>query len=242
MNERQAPPSRSACALWMRSASRVSFLTRSGSAPCSVDSNALESRKGTVPGPGRSWRCKPSVTRHGAGAGHKVGLAPDLIRAGRQAAPPGVRIGAGTVRGLEDLRAALEAGAEFIVTPVVVEDVIRRCRSDGVFIVPGAFTPTEIHRAWDLGADLVKLFPADQLGPAYVRSVKGPLPEVKLCPTGGITVESIAAYRLAGAEAFGIGGQLFQKPRVEAGDWEGIERDARRYVEAWRASTGSQSR
>ena len=168
--------------------------------------------------------------------------APDLIRAGRQAAPPGVRIGAGTVRGLEDLRAALDAGAEFIVTPVLVEDVIRRCRSDGVFIVPGAFTPTEIHRAWDLGADLVKLFPADQLGPAYVRSVKGPLPEVKLCPTGGITVESIAAYRLAGAEAFGIGGQLFQKPRVEAGDWEGIEREARRYVEAWRASTGSQSR
>jgi len=96
-----------------------------------------------------------------------------------------------------------------------------------------AFTPTEIHRAWELGADLVKLFPADQLGPAYVRSVKGPLPEVKLCPTGGITVESIAGYRSAGAEAFGIGGQLFQKPRIEAGDWEWIEREARRYVEAW---------
>jgi len=165
--------------------------------------------------------------------------APDLIRVARKAGPPGMRIGAGTVRGLEDLRSALEAGAEFIVTPVVVEDVIRRCRSDGVFVIPGAFTPTEIHRAWDLGADLVKLFPADQLGPAYVRSVKGPLPEVKLCPTGGITVESIAAYRKAGAEAFGIGGQLFQKPRVEAGDWEWIEREARRHVEAWRAGPQS---
>jgi 2-dehydro-3-deoxyphosphogluconate aldolase/(4S)-4-hydroxy-2-oxoglutarate aldolase len=159
-----------------------------------------------------------------------------LIRLARRLAGDAANVGAGTVLGLEDLRAALEAGAEFIVTPVVAPAVIQACRGEGVPVIPGAFTPTEIHRAWELGADLVKVFPADRLGPEYLRSVKAPLPDVKLLPTGGVTVETLGAFKKAGADGFGVGSPLFARERVEAGDWAWVEAQARRFAGAFRAA------
>jgi len=102
--------------------------------------------------------------------------------------------------------------------------------------MPGAFTPTEIWQAWDLGADLVKVFPADQLGPAYIRNVKAPLPHVRLVPTGGVTVETLAEYKRAGADGFGVGSPLFARERVAAGDWTWIEEQARRFARAYMES------
>ncbi|HZN58202.1 MAG TPA: bifunctional 4-hydroxy-2-oxoglutarate aldolase/2-dehydro-3-deoxy-phosphogluconate aldolase [Planctomycetota bacterium] len=160
--------------------------------------------------------------------------AEDQIRLARRVAGGQMNVGAGTVCGLADLQRALEAGAEFIVAPVVVPEVIQKCREASVPIIPGAFTPTEIHRAWELGADLVKVFPADVLGPAYIQSVKAPLPSVKLLPTGGITVESLAKYRRAGADGFGVGSPLVPRTRVVARDWAWIEAEARRFGEAYR--------
>jgi 2-dehydro-3-deoxyphosphogluconate aldolase/(4S)-4-hydroxy-2-oxoglutarate aldolase len=117
----------------------------------------------------------------------------------------------------------------------VVPEVIAGCRAQGVPVIPGAFTPTEIHTAWRLGADLVKVFPADQLGPAYIRNVKAPLPQVRLVPTGGVTVETIAAYKRAGADGFGVGSPLFAKEKVAVRDWDWVEAQAWRFAEAYRA-------
>ena len=149
-----------------------------------------------------------------------------------------VEIGAGTVCTVAQLEQALEAGATFIVTPVVVPEVIEECRQRDVPVIPGAFTPTEIYQAWTLGAALVKVFPAEVLGPAFLRAVKAPLPEVRLMPTGGVTVETLGAFARAGAEAFGLGSSLFAPDLIRAGDWEALEARARSFVAAYHAARG----
>jgi len=145
-------------------------------------------------------------------------------------------VGAGTVVTMDDLERALSAGAGFIVTPVVVPDVIRECVARGVPVMPGALTPTEVWEAWRLGADLVKIFPADQLGPAHIKALKGPFPKIPLMPTGGVTVETLPGFRKAGADAFGVGGPLFDATRAEAEDWEWFREQARRFVQAYQQS------
>ena len=147
-----------------------------------------------------------------------------------------MNVGAGTVCTLDDLDAAATAGASFVVTPVLVPDVVRAAKDRNLVVIPGAFTPTEIYQADRLGADLVKVFPADQLGPGYIKNVRAPLPHLRLVPTGGVSVESLPAFRAAGAAGFGVGSPLFDNARVEAGDWTWIEQQARRFVEAWRKS------
>jgi 2-dehydro-3-deoxyphosphogluconate aldolase/(4S)-4-hydroxy-2-oxoglutarate aldolase len=122
--------------------------------------------------------------------------------------PAGVTLGAGTVLEPDTADAAIDAGASYLVTPTVELEVIERARRRGVAALPGAFTPTEILRAWRAGADAVKLFPASVGGPAYLRAVKAPLPEVPLVPTGGIGLEEIGRYLDAGALAVGLGGPL----------------------------------
>lgn len=144
-------------------------------------------------------------------------------------------VGAGTVLGLEDLDAALAAGASFIVTPGLIPEVIRAAKARGVPVFPGAFTPTEVLEASALGADLVKIFPAEMLGPAYIRSLKAPLSGIRLMPTGGVTVETLPEYRSAGADAYGVGSPLFAKARVAACDWAWVEEQARRLREAYEA-------
>ncbi|MBI2927355.1 MAG: bifunctional 4-hydroxy-2-oxoglutarate aldolase/2-dehydro-3-deoxy-phosphogluconate aldolase [Verrucomicrobia bacterium] len=150
-----------------------------------------------------------------------------------------MNIGAGTVLSLDDLEQALAAGASFIVTPVVNDVVIRRCKELDVPVFPGAFTPTEIVRAWELGAALVKVFPAEVLGPAFIKAVKAPLPHVKLMPTGGVDLKTLPEYLRVGADAFGVGSPLFKQDRIVAGDWPRVEAQCRAFVEAYAAATSA---
>lgn len=155
--------------------------------------------------------------------------AADQIREAIRLAGPRLNVGAGTVIGLDQLQLALGAGASFIVTPIVEEQVIRRCRELGVPVFPGAFSPTEVVRAWDLGAAMVKVFPAEVAGPGYIKSLKAPLPHIKLLPTGGVDLNTISEYLKAGADGFGIGSPLFNKDRIAAEDWLWIEQQCRAY-------------
>ncbi len=153
---------------------------------------------------------------------------------------PELNIGAGTVCNKEDLKRALKLGAQFIVTPVVVPKVIKKCVSTGVPIFPGAYTPTEIYRAWSLGASMVKVYPATALGPDYLKDVKAPLNQIKLVPTGGVNLENIGQFREAGADGYGIGGQLFPKKLIQDKNWAGLKEHFGRFVEKLAASSGNQ--
>ncbi len=147
-----------------------------------------------------------------------------------------MNIGAGTVLSFEDLEQALAAGASFIVTPVVNEAVIRRCKELDAPVFPGAFTPTEIVHAWELGAPMVKVFPAEVLGPAFIKAVKAPLPHMKLMPTGGVDLSTLPDYLRAGADAFGVGSPLFKRERIAAGDYTWVAEQCRAFVEAYAAA------
>ena len=114
-------------------------------------------------------------------------------------------VGAGTVLDGETARAAILAGAEFIVSPTLSQDVITVARRYGKVVVPGALTPTEILTAWEAGADIVKVFPARQGGPRYLKDMLAPLPQLRLMPTGGVSLENAVEYVRAGAVAVGIG-------------------------------------
>ena len=135
-----------------------------------------------------------------------------------------LNIGAGTVCSMEDLDKALQAGAQFVVTPIVSEDVIRACVSQQVPIFAGAFTPTEIYHAWQLGASMVKVFPASQLGPAYIKEVLAPLNQVKLLPTGGVSIDNFTEFLRAGAKGVGMGSHLIHKQLVEKEQWTEFSR------------------
>ena len=152
-----------------------------------------------------------------------------LIALARKTAGQAMNIGAGTVLNETHLDAALEAGASFIVTPIVVPAIIERCRRDNIPIFPGAFTPTEIARAWDLGATMVKVFPADMFGPAYLRAVKAPLSDARLMPTGGVRLDNVEEWRAAGADAYGVGSPLFAKDKVLSQDWDWVESQCRQF-------------
>lgn len=143
-----------------------------------------------------------------------------------------VLMGAGTVLDPETARSAILSGAQFIVTPALNIKTIELCRRYGKPIIPGAMTPTEILTAWEAGADMVKVFPADILGSAYLKAVLAPLPQIRLVPTGGISSENAAEYLKAGATALGVGGKLVSKSAVASGDWAAISAEAQRLVHA----------
>jgi 2-dehydro-3-deoxyphosphogluconate aldolase/(4S)-4-hydroxy-2-oxoglutarate aldolase len=133
-----------------------------------------------------------------------------------------LNVGAGTVCSLDDLAAAVNAGANFIVTPIFKAEVVKKCVSMEVPIFPGAFSPTEIYEAWELGASMVKLYPASVVGPAYVSAVLAPLNKVKLMPTGGIHLSNMLAFMKAGAASLGIGSELFDKKIIQKRDSEAM--------------------
>lgn len=143
-----------------------------------------------------------------------------------------VLMGAGTVLDPETARAAILAGAEFIVTPTLNLATIALSKRYSKPIISGAFTPTEILTAWESGADLVKVFPASVGGPKYIKAVLAPLPQVRLVPTGGVSTENAAEYMNAGATALGIGGNLVNKNAVTRGEWETITGEAQRLMAA----------
>ena len=142
-----------------------------------------------------------------------------------------LNIGAGTVCTQAELDSALNAGAQFVVTPVVNHKIIERCVNVGVPIFPGAFSPTEIYNAWEMGAYMVKIFPATQMGPNYIKELKAPLNKIKLVPTGGITLENIETFKNAGADGYGLGSSLFDKKLIEQQNWEGLKTHLQKFAE-----------
>jgi 2-dehydro-3-deoxyphosphogluconate aldolase/(4S)-4-hydroxy-2-oxoglutarate aldolase len=124
----------------------------------------------------------------------------------------------------------LLAGAEFIVAPTVNLDVIRLCQRYDKLVMPGAFTPTEILTAWEAGADIVKVFPADVVGPAFFKAMRGPLPQVRLMPTGGVDLTTAAAFLQAGACCLGVGSQLVEPKAVADRNFDRLRDLARKYV------------
>ena len=143
----------------------------------------------------------------------------EVIQQVRRELGDAVVLGAGTVLDPETARAALLAGAEYIVAPSLNVDVIRLCRRYDKVVMPGAFTPTEVVAAWEAGADVVKVFPADVGGPPYLKALRGPLPQVRLMPTGGVDLNTAEAFLKAGACCLGVGGSLVDPKAVAAGDF-----------------------
>jgi 2-dehydro-3-deoxyphosphogluconate aldolase/(4S)-4-hydroxy-2-oxoglutarate aldolase len=155
----------------------------------------------------------------------------DVVRAVRRALGDRLLLGAGTILDPETARAALLAGAEYLVAPTVNLDVIRLCQRYDKLVMPGAFTPTEILSAWEAGADVVKVFPAEVLGPAFFKALRGPLPHIRLMPTGGVDLTTAADFLKAGACCLGIGSQLVEPRAVAARDFDRIRDLARQYMQ-----------
>jgi 2-dehydro-3-deoxyphosphogluconate aldolase/(4S)-4-hydroxy-2-oxoglutarate aldolase len=155
----------------------------------------------------------------------------DIISAVRKDLGDKVLVGAGTVLDTESARAAFLAGAEFIVSPCVNTEVIKLCNRYSKLSMPGAFTPTEVVTAWEAGADVVKVFPADVGGPNYLKALHGPLPQIRLLPTGGVDLNTITSFLKAGACAVGLGSALVEKKAVETGDFERLRSLSAQYVE-----------
>lgn len=154
----------------------------------------------------------------------------DVVRAVRAALGDRVLLGAGTILDPETARAAILAGAEYIVSPTVNFEVIKLCQRYDKLVMPGAFTPTEILAAWEAGADIVKVFPADVVGPAFFKAVKGPLPQIRLMPTGGVDLTTAPAFLKAGACCLGVGGQLVEPAAIAARNFARIRELAQQYV------------
>jgi len=157
--------------------------------------------------------------------------AAEVIREAKKLLGDQVLLGAGTVLDPETARVAILAGAEFIVAPTVNVEVIRLCRRYDKLVMPGAFTPTEILTAWEAGADIVKVFPADVLGPAFFRALRGPLPQVKLMPTGGVDLTTATEFLNAGAVCLGVGSQLVHPAFVASRSFDKITELAKRYAQ-----------
>jgi 2-dehydro-3-deoxyphosphogluconate aldolase/(4S)-4-hydroxy-2-oxoglutarate aldolase len=144
--------------------------------------------------------------------------------------PPDFLFGAGTVVDADTAHRAARAGAQFIVSPVFRPEVIKAAHEDGIPVMPGCFTPTEILAAWELGADIVKVFPATSVGPSYFKDVRGPLPQVKMMPTGGVSIDNVGDWLKAGAVAVGVGSALLDMKAIAAKQFDVIEANARRMV------------
>jgi 2-dehydro-3-deoxyphosphogluconate aldolase / (4S)-4-hydroxy-2-oxoglutarate aldolase len=163
-------------------------------------------------------------------SGEAAATIADLVRAfgGR------LNIGAGTVITRQQLDLALQAGAQFIVTPILDKAVVKACVRKKIPVMPGAYTPTEIYKAWSLGAAMVKVFPATGLGPDYVRELLAPLNGLKLLPTGGVQSGQFVDYLRAGAAGVGMGGHLFPRSLIEEGRWDELKEHFSSFVRAYR--------
>ncbi|MDR1282720.1 MAG: bifunctional 4-hydroxy-2-oxoglutarate aldolase/2-dehydro-3-deoxy-phosphogluconate aldolase [Opitutaceae bacterium] len=148
------------------------------------------------------------------------------------AALPGFLFGLGTVLDAETARAGILAGARFIVTPALRPDVITLCRRYSVPVFSGALTPTEVVNAWDAGADVAKIFPAEFFGPAYIKSLKAPLPQVEMVPTGGVNENNLGDFIKAGAFATAAGSSLVQAQALKDRNWAAITAKAKAFAAA----------
>jgi 2-dehydro-3-deoxyphosphogluconate aldolase / (4S)-4-hydroxy-2-oxoglutarate aldolase len=154
----------------------------------------------------------------------------EMIREIAPTLPSGFMFGAGTVLDAETAHRVIEAGAQFVVSPVFRREVIEACHARDRPVMPGCLTPTEILDAWDAGADIVKVFPATTFGPGYLKDVRAPLPHVKLMPTGGVTLDNAGDWIRAGAVAVGVGSALLDNAAIAAGNYAVLEANAKRIV------------
>ena len=153
-----------------------------------------------------------------------------------------VVVGAGTVLDAETARECMLAGAQFVVSPALDAGTVECCRRHGVAVMPGALTPTEVVSAWRAGADVVKVFPCGAVGGAkYLKSLKAPLPQIELMPTGGVSLSTAAGFIEAGAFALGVGADLVDTKAIREGRPEAVSDAARAYVEAVRAARAASS-
>lgn len=156
----------------------------------------------------------------------------DVIKEFKSAVKEEVLVGAGTVLDPQAAGAAILAGAEFIVSPILNLGVIEVCRRYSKVVIPGTLTPTEILTAWEAGGDIIKVFPATVAGPQYLRDIKGPLPQIRLCPTGGVNLENTPDFIKAGAVAVAAGTSLVDKKAVSEKKYGIITENAKKFVEA----------
>ena len=161
-----------------------------------------------------------------------------IEKASSALASDGVVIGAGTVLDAETARAAILAGAGYIVSPVFKPEMVDLCNRYGVVVVPGAMTPTEVLCAWEGGADIVKIFPAGVGGARFFKDLKGPLPQVDIMPTGGVNRQTVVEFIKAGACAVGVGGELIGKGLLASGDYKTITQNAKDFIELVRSARG----
>ena len=155
----------------------------------------------------------------------------DVIAEATQRYGDAVLFGAGSVLDAETARAAILAGAGFIVAPTLNRDVIMLCNRYSIPVMPGCFTPTEMLTAWEAGADLVKLFPAEIGGPALVKAIRAPLPQLEIVPVGGVDLNTAADFIRSGAAALGVGSSLVNQKLLDAGDMAELTRRAARFIE-----------
>jgi 2-dehydro-3-deoxyphosphogluconate aldolase/(4S)-4-hydroxy-2-oxoglutarate aldolase len=141
-----------------------------------------------------------------------------------------VLFGAGSVLDAETARVAILAGAQFVVSPSFKPDLVEICRRYSIPVMPGAYTPTEIVTAWECGADMVKVFPASVGGPAFIKALKAPLPQIELVPVGGVEIENTAEFFRAGAAAVGVGSSLISQKLLEANDFAALTERARNFM------------
>jgi 2-dehydro-3-deoxyphosphogluconate aldolase/(4S)-4-hydroxy-2-oxoglutarate aldolase len=141
-----------------------------------------------------------------------------------------VLIGAGTILDAETARLCILAGADFIVSPVFKPEIMSMAKRYSKLVIPGAFTPTEILTAWEAGADAVKVFPATKLGPEFFKDMSGPFPQIRLTPTGGISLDNIGAYIKAGACFVGAGTSLTDKKMIEGARWDELAEHASKFI------------
>jgi 2-dehydro-3-deoxyphosphogluconate aldolase/(4S)-4-hydroxy-2-oxoglutarate aldolase len=163
----------------------------------------------------------------------------ELIRTLAATLPKEILLGAGTVTNAETARAVIDAGARYVVSPVFRRDVIAVCHERGVAAAPGCFTPTEILDAHECGADVVKVFPATALGPQFIKDVRAPLPQVRLMPTGGVSLDNAGEWIRAGAIAVGVGSALLDAKAIEEGRLDVLTNNARRIVASVASARGT---
>jgi 2-dehydro-3-deoxyphosphogluconate aldolase/(4S)-4-hydroxy-2-oxoglutarate aldolase len=159
--------------------------------------------------------------------------ASELIRKAKQIAAGRLILGAGTVLSMQDLKLALKCGATFIVTPVLIKDVVAFCVKKKIPVFPGAFTPSEIYRAWNAGATMVKVFPAKFFGPEYFREIKGPFNNIELLACSGVTAENMKDYFVSGASAVTFGASVFRKDWLAAKDFKAIGQAVKNFINTW---------
>ncbi len=147
-------------------------------------------------------------------------------------------IGVGTVIDASTCRDAISAGAQFVVSPIFDPEIVATTKRYGKISVPGAFTPTEILKAWSAGADVVKVFPSTTLGPGYFKDILAPLPQLKLTPTGGVDLKNAGDWIKAGAACIGVGSALVSKDALAKNDWASVTASAKQFVDAVRKARG----